>query len=209
MTTLLAKDPNMRDEDWEKAFFHLLPEAKFNILDSGPQMGPDGWPYLFVEISDKGTDPSLKVIGWLTEKGVGLAVNPQKGMPDYVFTYGMLWNFRERREFISDAEEIKPGQIEIKPGEKFIAGTPHPQYLPDYVRVILRGFFKDQGVENVKALVMSQDSKHFDLTFSLESLKNPPEKEHQGILQSLSWFFPPHYSLMLASEEDLPKFFDL
>ena len=48
-------------------------------------------------------------IEWLSDKGVGMVVNPTKGVPDYVFTYGMLWNYRERAQFqtISDAVHIQ------------------------------------------------------------------------------------------------------
>jgi len=89
------------------------------------------------------------------------------------------------------------------------AGPPSPQYLPQYVRNILKEFFRDQGVLMPKILVMSADRKHYDLAISLESLGNPPEKEHQGIAEALSWFLPPHYSIVLVSEKGLPSFVEL
>jgi hypothetical protein len=60
-----------------------------------------------------------------------------------------------------------------------------------------------------RILVMSTDRKHYDLAFSLESLGNPPTKEHQGIAEAITWFLPPHYSVVLVSEKDLPEFIAL
>ena len=74
------------------------------------------------------------------------------------------------------------------------------------MRKILRDFFRDQGLLAVKILMMSQDGKNFDLAISLESLGNPPEKEHQGIAEAISWFLPPHYSLLIVSEKGLPSY---
>jgi hypothetical protein len=37
-------------------------------------------------------------------------------------------------------------------------------------------------------------------------LGNPPTKEHQGIAEAISWFLPPHYSIVLISETGLPPF---
>jgi hypothetical protein len=81
--------------------------------------------------------------------------------------------------------------------------------LPQYVRNILKQFFMDQNVMRPRILVMSTDRKNYDLAFSLESLGNPPVKEHQGVAEAISWFLPPHYSIVLVSEIGLPEFTDL
>lgn len=203
-----------RDSQWESLFFHHLTQSQVHLLSEEPHVGPDGWPYLMVETLQGATsgtsEPVQKILHWLSEKGVGLAVNPQKDYPDFVFTYGMIWNFRQTGLFYQPhAAETKTGPVEIQSQDKMHFGEPSTEYLPSHVRKILREFFRDQGFLAVKILMISQDTKHFDLAFSLESLGNPSEKEHQGILEALSWFLPPHYSLMLASEKNLPTFFDL
>ena len=85
--------PASRNESWENTFRQLLPHARLQVTNPEPQIGPDSWPYLFVEISEKSTEPSTQVIQWLTERGIGLAINTQKAIPDFVLTYGMLCNF--------------------------------------------------------------------------------------------------------------------
>jgi hypothetical protein len=140
---------------------------------------------------------------------LGLVVNPQKEYPDYVFSYGMIWHFRETGLFYRAKAETSSGSFELRQGEKLHSGPPTPEYLPQYVRSILKQFFMDQGLLNVKILVMSADRVNYDLAFSIESLGNPPVKEHQGIAEAISWFLPPHYSIALVSEKGLPAFVSL
>ena len=199
-----------RNEDWESQLLKSLSSARFNVLDETPQPGPDQWPYLLVETVPNGTETLDKIISWLHDKGVGLVVNPQKEAPDYVFSYGMLWNFKERGEFLTESRSVQKGQVLFKENQKVLAGAPSDDYLPPYLRSVLRSFFNDNGVKTPKILVMGQNEQsHFDLCFSIESLGNPERAEHNGILEAISWFLPAHYSLVLISETGLPRFHDL
>src|SRR5690606_22017578 len=101
------------------------------------------------------------------------------------------------------------GEVRWDQGQKIAAGAPTEKYLPTYVRKIVREFLRDQNVLAPKILMLSPDGQHYDLAFSLESLGNPPATEHQGIAEALAWFLPPHYSLVLTSEQGLPDFIDL
>ncbi|MGZ3690877.1 MAG: hypothetical protein ACXVAX_05210, partial [Pseudobdellovibrio sp.] len=178
-----------------------------------PQQGPDGWPYLITEtqvdgqpVGDK-NDSTQKIIHWLSTRGIGLVVNPRKlPYPDYVFSYGMLWSFRETGYFIKFNEIEKGSQLVVEENAAVRTGPPTKEYLPDYVRQVLKDFFRDQSVFDAKILMISTDGINYDLCFSLESLGNPPESEHEGILEALAWFLPPHYSLAVISEKGLPTF---
>lgn len=198
-----------RDQHWENHFFNEISKGNLTLLKQEPHQGPDNWPYMIAETEAAAAEPAQKVMQWCALRGIGLVINPRKDYPDYVFTYGMLWHFKETGLFYRSAAEVPGGAIEIKAGEKLQAGPPNPSYLPDYVRNILREFFRDQSILRPRILVMSKDQKHYDLAFSLESLGNPPTKEHQGIAEALSWFLPPHYSIVLISEVGLPQFVDL
>lgn len=209
LTELVNIPDEKRDHQWEVNFFMAITQGKLSLIHEAPQKGPDGWPYLLAETSSDATESANKIMQWLALKGVGLVVNPRKDYPDYVFTYGMLWHFKETGLFYKTADEAPVGTMEMPTGQKLHAGPPSPQYLPQYVRNILKEFFTDQNVHRPRILVMSTDRKHYDLAFSLESLGNPPTKEHQGIAEAISWFLPPHYSVVLVSEVGLPEFADL
>lgn len=209
LAKLVSQPESYRDEEWERAFFEALPEAKLKIDGEEPKVGPDGWPYLFVRTSNDATEPAHKVIDWLSTRGLGMVVNAHKSLPDYVFTYGMIWNFRARGEFVTEAEPVHTGEVKFEKGQKLLAGPPSKEYLPDYVRKVLADFFGQQGVKDPRILVLSTDKKHFDLCVSLESLGSPKKEEHQGIAEAVSWFLPHHYSIVLASENGLPQFHSL
>lgn len=206
---LLNTAESSRDEEWEKAFLHVFPQTKLRLLSDVPQAGPDSWPYLMVEIDENGTEPATKVLSWLSDKGVGLAVNPQKAVPDYVFTYGMIWNYRQRQQFLTPVTtEPRQGQIKFEKDEKILAGGPTEDYLPHYVRTVLKEFFRQQNINDMKIVVVGRGGQdaHYDLCFSLEAMGSPDKTEHRGILEALSWFLPQHYSLMLVSEKNIPQF---
>lgn len=210
LETLVSIPEESRDQSWENKFFQKLTEGHVKLMTADPQQGPDGWPYILVETTNQSSEPVQKLLHWCATKGVGLAINPTKDYPDYVFTFGMIWYFRQTGYFYKDQVDVKSGVVEFFKSESVITGTPSAEFLPVYVRQILKEFFRDQAILSPRILMLSQDKgEHFDLCFSLESLGNPPEKEHQGILEALSWFLPPHYSLMLISEKGLPQFLDL
>lgn len=206
----LVKVPDeQRDANWENQFFVKLTEGKVKVMSPDPQVGPDKWPYLMVETSESADEPSQNILHWLSSKGIGLVVNPMRSYPDYVFTYGMVWHFKETGLFYRTAANAPVGTFEVAEGTGLHAGDAAPSYLPKYVRKILKEFLRDQGVLSPKILVMSHDRKNYDLAFSLESLGNPPAKEHEGIAEAISWFLPPHYTIVLVSEKGLPSFYEL
>ena len=207
MNELLKIDFERRDEAWEKAFLLALPDAPVRVLSPEPREGPDHWPYLLVSVGSPDATESLRdVIGWLSARGVGLVINPENEIPDYVLTYGMVWNFRERGEFLTPQAANPVGQFEVKPGQEMLTGVPSTAYLPQYARSVIKQFLADQGVFTPKILMVSFDKTNFDLALSIESLKSPPAHEHANIAEALSWFLPAHYSLALVSEKTIPGF---
>ena len=85
LAELLAVPDNLRDRSWENQFFVEFTDSMVNLVSDGPQQGPDGWPYLLVDTKSGAAEPVQKILHWLSEKGVGLALNPGGEYPDYVF----------------------------------------------------------------------------------------------------------------------------
>lgn len=203
----ILKTPHeLRDLQWENNFFQAFSEAKVSLLSMEPITGPDGWPYMVVEHRADSQEPTQKLLHWLETRGIGLVLNPQAEYPDYLFSYGMIWYFRKTGLFYQQQVERPEGKVELNTADIKSSGEPTKDYLPDHVRSIIREFFRDQGILLPKILMLSTDDKNYDLAFSLESLGNPPEHEHKGIAEAITWFLPPHYSLMLISEKSLPSF---
>jgi hypothetical protein len=209
MQEILKTPDAQRDQSWENKFFQALMLTNLKLLSPEPQTGPDSWPYLLAEIDDSATESPHQILNWLAEKGIGLALNPMKEYPDYVFSYGMIWSFKETGFFYKPIPMRESGVVDFDIGSLVHAGSPTEEYLPTYVKKIMKEFFRDQGILAPKILLISTDRKNYDLAISLESLGNPPDAEHQGIAEAVSWFLPPHYSLLLVSEEGMPPFFEL
>ncbi|MES2963061.1 MAG: hypothetical protein V4760_04165 [Bdellovibrionota bacterium] len=214
MTTfenLLETDLERRDDSWERDFLKAFPSARVKVLNPEPQVGPDHWPYLLTT-TEAADDTAPSILTWLSTRGIGLVLNPQKPHPDYVLSYGMIWNFRERGEFLSlgaTGEKPASNRFDIKPGQELMAGAPSEAFLPKYVRSVIRQFLADQGVFTPKVLMISADKVNYDLCFSIESLKSPPTHEHANIAEALSWFLPAHYTVALVSEKTVSGFVSL
>lgn len=198
-----------RDSTWEQTFYQALIDGRIKLESEMPKAGPDGWPYMYVRTDPSATEPAARLIQWLATKGIGMVVNAHKQVPDFVFTYGMLWNFKERQEFITVRKNVPNGVVEFKSGEELLVGEPSEHYLPGYVRNVLVEFFKDQGVEGPRVLMISKDGQHYDLCISLESIGKPEKGEHKNISEAIGWFLPQHYSIVLISEKGLPQFLPL
>lgn len=199
-----------RGEAWEKSFLTALPDAAIRVLRPEPQEGPDHWPYMMVGTGEGADDAARNVLGWLSTRGIGMVINPHKPAPDYVLTYGMIWNYRERGEFLtavpSTSTSPSAGRFEFKDGQEVMTGVPSESYLPKYVRSVIKQFLADQGVFAPKVLMISTDKVNYDLCFSIESLKSPPVHEHSNIAEALSWFLPAHYSVALVSDKVIAGF---
>lgn len=206
---LSATPDNKRDDQWENQFLKALTEGKVNLLSENPIEGPDGWPYLLAEVGAEATESVQNILNWAATRGVGLVINPTKEYPDYVLSYGMIWSFRQTGWFFRKDLEVPQGKTEFDASKIVHAGTPTEEYLPGFARKILREFLVDQGVIAPKILMVSQDRSHYDLAFSLESLRNPPAEEWEGVAEAIGWFLPPHYSILLVSEKGLPEFSSL
>jgi hypothetical protein len=119
----------------------------------------------------------------------------------------MIWNYRETGQFLAPGNDNPPDRVTYKQEEKWMFGAPTDKYLPQYVRRVLNDFFTAQDLPRPKILVAtSPDFKQTDLLFSLESMGSPPTADHRRLAETIGWFLPLHYSIVLASESNLPKF---
>lgn len=212
LETLIEVKEAQRDSQWEEQFFRALSESNLQILSADPVQGPDSWPYLMVQTpsssapSNEGViDSAQKLLHWLSLRGIGLVVNPQKEYPDYVFSYGMIWSFRETGYFRRLDQKVTDGHYEMDRTQAKL-GSPSEQFLPKYVRKIMREFLRDQGLLSPKIVAALHSNGLGELIFSIESIGNPTASEQAGVAEALSWFLPPHYPVVLMPEKSIPHF---
>jgi hypothetical protein len=204
---LIQQPESRRDESWETDFLTQFVQLKVQLEGDQAKQGPDGWPYLYVRTVAQGSEPVLEIIRWLAAKGIGLVVNPHKMIPDYVFTYGMLWNFVETGRFTDPSTAAPGGEAVFHPDRKMIFGPPSEKYLPHYVRSVMREFLRAQGFLHPKVLVATTaDYGQTDLLLSIDSIGGIAKAEQGKFAEMMGWFLPLHYSLVLADSQGLPAF---
>ena len=210
LDVLLQQPESRRDDNWEVEFLKLIVTSKVQVAEQQAKAGPDGWPYLLIKSGPQGDQPFLSIVEWAAQRGIGLAVNTHKMVPDYVFTYGMLWNYAMNRQFVTAGPSPKPGTVTIAENEDMLVGAPTEEYLPQFVRKVLREFLNAQGMANPRITVLStKDYRVVDLLFSSESLNDLKPKDFRPMSEALAWFLPLHYNLIIGSEKNLDGFVDL
>lgn len=209
--TLIQQPESRRDDAWESSFLTLFPQLKVQLEGDQAKQGPDGFPYLFVSTEEQGTEPVVQVVRWLADKGIGLVVNAHKMIPDYVFPYGMIWNFVETGRFLNPPSFGQAaGEVVYGEKKKVLTGPPSEKYLPPYVRKTVAEFLRAQGIVDPRVLVVTtEDFKNVDLVLSDSCLKNISKAEHQKFAEMLAWFLPLHYTLVIGTEAGLPDFYSL
>lgn len=189
-----------------KTFFTDLLNKPVRLLTPDPQQGPEGFPYLLVSNQQDG-DHFIDILKWCANKGIGIVINPTETSADYIFTYGMIWNFFTRGEFITESTTSAATRktLEFNDGKIVLTALPNESYWPSTARRIFKEFLLQQGIYSPKAiLVLDHVAKgDVDLCFTAESLGLPPPSEQKGILEAFSWFFPLHYSLAIINEKHL------
>ncbi len=200
---LIQLPESKRDEAWEKRFLQTFAQEKVGIVDDGrPVNGPDGLPYL--RVKTEGEEPVEKVARWLAGRGIGMVVNAHKMIPDYVFTYGMLWNFAETGSFLHPQPTPARADEELIVPEGAMIGAPSDSYLPPYVRSVLREFLAAQGIHDPQVVVITDKTyTQTDLVFNQQALGDLTPQDQGSLAQILSWFVPMHYNLAFAPEGSL------
>jgi hypothetical protein len=193
-----------RDELWKARFLGSVTEASFRCGDPQVIEGPDGFPYFQLLLPEPETHFQCYVLGrmkddFLLEQGLGVVINPDRGMPDWVFSYGDIVNYHLTGEFYSPVEEDAdlPGQEVLENDEEALVEQPSAEYLPARARGAIREHLIRLGVREPKVALMSRTRGNAvvqELVFNLAPDMFPSEEHYRGVMMSLAWYLPRHYT---------------
>ena len=209
--TLLFKVPyEERDDEWKQEYFPNIADA---CLEAGvPQVieGPDGYPYFHLKTPEIDTTFQGFSIKQLTEdflfqEGVGLALNPSKEVPDWVFSYGDIVNYKAAGEFYSE-----PGKWQqFDPAVKTVSINPPAEVLPPEARTVLRRYLQDYKINTPKIALIKDREEHLQLMFEIPAGLFRHEDVRDDVGHSLSWFLPKHYTYQWTDPDKAIDWFEI
>ncbi|PXV63334.1 hypothetical protein CLV62_11451 [Dysgonomonas alginatilytica] len=219
LNELFKVEGELRDENWREKFFENVADASFACSDPQIISGPDGFPYFVLNTPEPNKQFQCYVIknmipDFLLEQGFGVVINPEKGNPDWVFSYGDIVNYHLKNEFYtkSDNWDMQKSDEVIAKEEKVLVGQPSEYIIPVQTRAILRMFFESLQITDAKiALLNRPKGEEFSqqLVFNLTPDKFKDREHFNTVMAYVSWFLPKHYSYASMEESSLGENFIL
>lgn len=205
-----------RDDKWNAKFLESVADASFTCGNPQVIEGPDGFPYFQLNVPEPYKQFQCYVIrhmkdDFLLDKGFGIVINPSKGQPDWVFSYGDIVNYHIRNEFYTKSENWDlPKQEIIKEKEEVLLGQPSESVLPNQTRSVIRDFLKSIGINDSKLLLMNRRKPNGflqELVFNLTPDKFEKKEHYEGVMKSIAWYLPRHYSYVSMNESSFKDSF--
>ncbi len=186
-----------RSEGWRAAFYGAVVEASLCTKEEQVIVGPDGFPYfaLYSPERQKAFDSCCvaQILEHCTERGLGIAINPDKPQPDWVFNYGSLWSLRSNGVF-----EMPIGVAQAAAEREIMVGQPSDDFFPDWARVVLRGYLQRAGIAEPQALLLVDPSlwPPEALVFSVFPDDFPTPAAYEEVMHRLGWYLPNDHGIV-------------
>jgi hypothetical protein len=191
-----------RGAKWRHRFYDLVDVARFKHRDPRIFLGPDGFPYYALDIPDDGYGDVFvsELIERATERGFGIAIEPQEDAAAWVFTCGDLVTRRTYGGFELPRLGVVPADAPtfravLKALERMEVLEPNEAILPPYVRPLLHRYFTETiGIAHpgVLTLVSPDQEPREQLVFRIARDDFDAEDEFESAIAGLTWFLPRH-----------------
>jgi hypothetical protein len=213
---LITAPPHQRDDGWQHAFFSALWSAAIEVPTSAPFVGPDGFPYLRLDItpSDDYVAHNLASLARpCLDAGSGavLYADPTAEQPAYVIPMGVIESLVRYRDWRGEPSELaetngdpQSGNVTIKAGTKILHSTPSADYLSPQAARALDGHLKEiWHVPEPRVLLMSsmamQPCRSLVINVSRSAFKSDEYAQNFG--RSVCWFMPPSRSITFMPDD--------
>jgi hypothetical protein len=214
---LVQTPPEQRNDLWADLFLDNLAGASFQCGDPQVITGPDGYPYFQLFLPKPGVEFQCFAIenmtsAFLLENGIGVVVNPSATGADWVLTYGNIVNYHLHKSFYTTEHSFATERHNevLTEDEQVMVGQPSEELLPGHTRAILREYLKANGVATPKILLMMRTINGEpiqDIVFNITQSDFENEEHYKGMMTSLRWFLPQHYSYVGMDERTFGEAF--
>ncbi len=204
----------LRDQAWLDQFYSAVTEASFKCEAPQVIQGPDGFPYVKLEIPAQGEEFQCYVLkhmkdDFLLERGFGVAIFTDKNQPDWVFTYGDILNFHLLNSFTAKNNIFgdKQHSEELPEPEDLVIGEPSKDILPMETRKVLCAFLNHYYDDPKVGLIFHKNTNTYELAFDCTPDKFEDHETFREIIQQISWFLPRNYGYCALDEQEKTKEF--
>jgi len=206
--TLLNMPEEERNKEWLAALYLAAEEASFKCISPQVIQGPDGFPYVKLELPVQGETFQCYVIkhmkdDFLLEQGFGVAILGNKNKPLWVFSYGDILNYHLHGSFgaVNAIFTEKRHDEETTGSENINAGEPSEQILPACARNVIANFLKQRYEAPMVALLAHADEGNYELAFNCTPAKFSDMETFREVLQEIGWFLPRYYSYCAVDDD--------
>lgn len=192
-----------RSAKWRHRFYDLVDVARLKQRDPRIFIGPDGFPYYGLDVPAGGEQGEVSVailVELATERGFGIALEPDGDVAAWVFTCGDLVTRRAFGGYEFPRIGILPGEAPtfravVKHTERMEVLAPDDVLLPAYTRPLLHRYFTATlGIPEpgVLALVLPDQEPREQLVFRIARDDFEEDEAFENAIAGLTWFLPRH-----------------
>ena len=205
---LFSVQEDNRDQAWLEQFYQAIPDASFKCEAPQVIQGPDGFPYVKLEIPGQGEQFQCYVLkhmkdDFLLERGFGVAIFAGKNEPEWVFNYGDILNFHLLNSFTAKNNifSSKQHDEDLPEPEDLLLGEPSKDILPMEARNVLCAFLGHYYDDPKIGLIYHKNNNTYELAFDCTPDKFEDNETFREIIQQISWFLPRYYGYCALEEQ--------
>jgi len=214
LAELLQTPQSMRDDGWYPSFFGAAWNASIALPAPNAFTGPDGFPYLRIDIPAPGPFDSnslANIARPCVEVGCGIALfpSPDAADPAYVMPLGLVESLLHYGDWRGDPQDLAEqgpnraaGSVALSRGEEVLTGTPSADYLPPPIARALHRWLTERGTADPRVLLMSARSMRpsRSLVFNISRRAFASEDDAQDFSHRIIWHLPQSRSITLMPE---------
>lgn len=216
LASLIVVPREQRDDRWTNMFFSAFWNAAIVVPSSEPLLGPDGFPYLRVELSveDSYDANALSNIAQAcvdAGSGIALFAHPTSTEPAYVLPLGVIDSLLSYRNWRGDPIDIaeqsegpQTGEVRLDSGSKIATGAPSTVYLtPHAARALHRHLTEQEGMVEPRVMVISSDDMRPSRSLMINKRRSDfaSDQDANNFCHLIGWHLPPSRVVTLQPED--------
>lgn len=210
----LAAARGARDDRWHIDFFAAAWNASIALPSPEAFIGPDGFPYLRLDIPAAGPFDSnalANVAGPCVEAGIGAALfaTPDAADPFYVLPMGVLESLLHYGDWRGDPQDLAEqgatpaqGSVTLDRGQQVMTGSPSADYLPAAAARALHRWLVRRGLAEPRVQLMVSPAMRPTRTLVVNVRRDAfrDDAEAADFSQRVLWHLPPSRSITLLPD---------